>query len=146
MRRLIRRPPRAPGTSPLAPMVDVITILLVGLLQAYSVDAPIRPDDPDFQLPASASEAPVTPVLEIHVTPEAIYVGGERTAGAPYYLEHDDVLIEELYALLQGRGAIPVELAVDARVPYALVRKVLFTAREAGAKQVTLVARARSGM
>jgi biopolymer transport protein ExbD len=146
MRRLVPRRRARGGPGPLAPLVDIITILLVVLLQTYSVDVPVRPDDPDFALPLSGSESPVGPAIEIDVTAEAIYVSGQRTANARYYLERDELLIEELYASLQGQGGRAVNVRVDGRIPYALVRKVLFSAREAGVEQLTLVAQSRKGL
>jgi biopolymer transport protein ExbD len=146
MRRLTRRRPRASLAGPLAPLVDIITILLVVLLKTYSVDAPVRLNDPDFALPMSASDSPVGPAIDIDVTAEAIYVSGLRTAASPYYLEHEDLLIEELYTRLQGQAGRAVNVRVDGAIPYALVRKVLFSAREAGVQRLTIVAQSRSGL
>ncbi len=146
MRRLCARRARRPFVGPLAPLVDVITILLVVLLKTYSVDAPVRPDDPSFSLPLSASETPVGPAIDIDVTVDAIYVSGQRTAASTYYLEHEDLLIEELYTRLQGQGGRAVNVRVDGGIPYALVRKVLFSAREAGVQRLTLIAQSRTGL
>jgi len=126
--------------------VDVITILLVFLLKSYSVDLPVRPDDPDFHLPGSASESPVGPAIDIDVTPEAIYVSGQRAASTVYYLEHDELLVMELYSSLQGQAGHSVNLRVHQDIPYLLVRKLLFSAREAGVERLTLVARSRAGL
>ncbi len=146
MRRLVSRPARRALASPLAPLVDVITILLVVLLKTYSVDAPVRPDDPDFALALSASDTPVGPAVDIDVTGTAIYVSGLRTASSDYYLQHDEILIEELYARLQGQGGRAVNVRVDGDIPYALVRKVLFSAREAGVQRLTIVAQSRTAL
>ncbi len=146
MRRLRKPRLRQPFSGPLAPLVDVITILLVVLLKSYSIDAPVRPEDPDFELPRSASEAPVGPAIDIDVTADAIYVSGLRTAASAYYLEHEELLIEELYTRLQGQGGRAVNVRVDGEIPYALVRKVLFSAREAGVDRLTIVAQSRSGL
>jgi len=127
-------------------LVDVVTILLVFLLKSYSVDAPVRPDDPEFELPLSASEAPVGPAIEIDVTDEAIYVSGLRAASSYYYLEHEALLVEEVYAHLQGQAGKAVNLRVDEGMPYLLVRKLLFSVREAGVQRVTLVARSRASL
>ncbi len=146
MRRMRTRRSRQAFSGPLAPLVDIITILLVVLLKTYSVDAPVRPEDPDFTLPLSASESPVGPAIDIDVTAEAIYVSGLRTAASSYYLEHEDLLIEELYGRLQGQAGRAVNVRVDGDIPYALVRKVLFSAREAGVQRLTIVAQSRSGL
>ncbi len=132
MRRLVPRRARSSGSGPLAPLVDVITILLVVLLKSYSIDAPVRPDDPDFALALSASEQPVG--------------SGTRAAASSYYLEHEDLLIEELYSRLQGLGGRAVNVRVDGGIPYLLVRKVLFSAREAGVEKLTIVAQSRTGL
>jgi len=146
MRRLVARRSRRAFATPLAPLVDVITILLVVLLKTYSVDAPVRPDDPDFALALSASDTPVGPAIDIDVTGAAIYVSGLRTASSDYYLEHEDLLIEELYARLQGQGGRAVNVRVDGDIPYELVRKVLFSAREAGVQRLTIVAQSRTAL
>jgi len=146
MRRLVSRRARQAYATPLAPLVDVITILLVVLLKTYSVDAPVRPDDPDFALAMSASATPVGPAVDIDVTDTAIYVSGLRTASSDYYLEHEDLLIEELYARLQGQGGRAVNVRVDGDIPYELVRKVLFSAREAGVQRLTIVAQSRTAL
>ena len=41
------------GAAALAPMVDMLTILLVFLLKSWSTDPPVRPDDKSFALPTS---------------------------------------------------------------------------------------------
>ena len=148
MKRLRSPRPRATGTGSgaLASLVDIITILLVVLLKSYSVDAPVRPDDPDFRLATSASDSPVGPAIDIDVTADAIYVSGRRTASSGYYLEHEELLIEELYARLQGQAGRAVNVRVDGAIPYALVRKVLFSAREAGVERLTIVAQSRAGL
>ncbi len=148
MRRLrpsaSRRPAAAhPG---LAPLVDVVMILLVFLLRAYSVDPPVRPNDPGFQLPTSAGEDPVGPALAVDVTETEIALEGIRTADTGYYAAHDEELVEELYVRIQGRGGREVNVRVDADVPYRVTRKVLFTCQQAGAERLTLVARSRAGL
>ncbi len=130
----------------LAPLVDVVMILLVFLLRAYSVDPPVRPDDPGFQLPTSASEDPVGPALAVDVTMSEIAVEGIRTAATGYYDTHEDELVEELYVRVQGRGSDEVNVRVDGDVPYRVTRKVLFTCQQAGAERLTLVARSRAGL
>lgn len=148
MRRL-RPAARGPGAAAhpgLAPLVDVVMILLVFLLRAYSVDPPVRPDDPGFELPTSAGEDPVGPALAVDVTESEIALEGIRTADTGYYASHDEELVEELYVRIQSRGGREVNVRVDADVPYRVTRKVLFTCQQAGAEHLTLVARSRAGL
>ena len=139
--------PASSGSSwaSLAPMVDLLTILLVFLLKSWSTDPPVRPDDASFALPSSTSDSPVSSVRSLDLTERGLFLSGIRIAGSKYYLEGDDELVNELYDVLLGSpGALQVR--VDEDVPYVLVRKVLFTAQEAGVRDLTLVAASRSSL
>ncbi len=148
MRRLTRPARKRAdfGAAALAPMVDMLTILLVFLLKSWSTDPPVRPDDKTFALPTSTSERPVYTSLELDVTEEAIYLGGVRAAGSRFYVEQDETLIREIYEALQMRAGQPLQVRMDEDAPYELLRKVLFTAQQAGVEDVTVVAASRSSL
>ncbi len=146
MRRLCRRP-AASGTTwaSLAPMVDLLTILLVFLLKSWSTDAPIRPGDPTFSLPSSTAQEPVDSLQRLELTESGIYLAGARVAGTRYYLDQDEDLILELYEIFLTRPG-KLQLLVDEDISYGLIRKVLFTLREAGVTDLTLVAVSRDSL
>lgn len=134
------------GIAAFAPMVDLLTILLVFLLKSYSTDPPVRPDDPTFDLPRSTAIAEVNHVLALDLTDHGVYLGGARVAGTRYYLEQDQALITELYnAMLQSPGT-RVQIRADEDLPYVMVRKALFTLQQAGIQDVTVVAVSRSSL
>ena len=134
------------GQAVYAPLVDMLTILLFFILKSFSMDTPVRPEDPDFQLPASAGTEAVARLSAIDITTEAIYLGGERVAATRYYEERPDQLIQELYEPLSGKPPSKVNIRADGRVPYVVLRKVLFTAQEAGVDHLDLVAMSRAGL
>ena len=144
-RRLFKTSPR-PATLSLTPLVDLVTITLVFLLRSYSSDPPIKQRAEPLSLPDSTSEAPASAHLEIDVTQEAIYVAGVRAASTTWYLEHDELLIQEIYATLQGNAARAVSLRMDADLSYELMRKVLFTVREAGVDEISVTANSRASL
>ncbi len=146
MRRLSRRSGAAPRGAGLAAMVDLLTLLLLFLLQAWSTDPPVRPGELDFRLPESTSQRPVSGPVYLDLSAEAIYLDDQRLTATGYYLSHDDMLIPELYAPLLQRGGPRLLLRAHAELPYRLIRKVLFTAREAGVRDVQLVATSRSSL
>lgn len=148
MRRRLRRPARhsPTGAAVLTPLVDAMTILLVFLLKSYSVDAPVRPDDENFRLAFTATEQPVGPGTDIDLTSDGIYVDGQRTASSTFYLEHQDVLIRELYDRLQTHPGGIVNVRADGRTPYRLLGKVMFTLQQAGVEQISLIAQSRAGL
>ncbi len=149
MRRL--RPLAAPrsggdlGTASLAPLVDILTLTLLFLLKAWSADPPVRVGT-GFQLVRSSSEEEVPRRLAVDLTPRGIRVDGSRVGGTRYYETSDEVLGRAVYDALLVRGGEPVSLRVDARVPWVVVRKVIFTLREAGVSDVDLVAESRTGL
>ena len=140
MRRLLAKPQAntSLGVAALAPMVDMLTILLVFLLKSYSTDAPVRPGDTNFELPMSISEQPVQRTLAIDLTAHGIYLQDQRIAGTRYYLEQDDTLITELYGALQQLPGDRVQVRADADLPYSLTRKALFTAQPVSYTHLTL--------
>lgn len=145
MRPLRRpRPPAAPHL--LAPLVDVITILLIFLLKSWSMDPPVRPGDDAFQLPASATGTTPPAAVAVDVTAEAVEVEGSRVAATAALLRDGPVNLDELQADLRRRAPGAVNLRVDADVPWRAVRRVMQGLREAGVAQVTLVARSTTSL
>jgi len=146
VRRLTSRSAFSTGSAWLPPFVDLLTILLVFLLKSWSSDAPVRPHDTDFALPTTTLEGDLAPAVAVDVTAEAVFLRGVRVAGAPYYLERDDDLVVELYAALQQLAVHRILIRADEDVPYRLLRKLVFTAREAGVDQVAIVAESASAL
>lgn len=148
MRRRLLRAPVSSGVSvaALAPMVDVLTILLVFLLRSYSTDPPVRPEDPGFSLPLSTSEAPAQPGRTVEITRDAILLNGARLTSTAWYTARPGVRVEELYAPLAADPGGRLRLVVDAQTPYGLIRQVLATARDAGVRDLSVVAASRAGL
>ena len=143
MRARRRAWPEAPahaGQAAYPPLVDMLSILLFFMLRSFSMDSPVRPDDPDFHLPESSGREAVRLAPQVDITTDAVYLDGERIAAADYYLTHEDALIPELYDDLQGGACRSINLRADAQVPYEILRKVIFTAQEAGVTRMDLVA------
>ncbi len=146
-RRRLTRPPATAGSAAwLSSLVDLLTLLLLFLLRSYSTDPPVRPGDLDFQLPTSTAEAEARGVLTLDVTRDAICRDGARAAGVAWYLDHDEALIDELYAPLLQAGGPSLMIRAHEDTPYALLRKLLVAAREAGVEEVQLVAVSRAAL
>jgi biopolymer transport protein ExbD len=149
----LRRPLLAPAApsrgagldiGALAPMVDMMTLLLVLLLRTYATDpAPMAPDG-HFQLASTVSESPRRAAVEVLVSQEAVYVDGSRVIATAYL--PDDLLVRELYdRLLVARNKDRLEIHADASTRYGALRKVLHTARAAGFREISLVGTASAG-
>lgn len=148
-RRLFRRGAEPAGVGldvgALAPMVDMMTLLLVFLLRTYSTDlAPAPPEGP-FELAGTASEDARKGGIEVLVSSEAIFVNGQRIAAWEYAGEAGT--IEPLYdMLLMARPKLRAEVHADASVPWSRLSRVLATAQAAGVEQIALVGAHVGGM
>jgi biopolymer transport protein ExbD len=150
MSRLLRRrdePSVSAGldVGALAPMVDMMTLLLVFLLRTYSTDlAPMPPEGP-FQLAPTASEDARKGGLEILVSGEAIYVDGQRIAAWEFVV--GEGVVRPLYdRLLASRKKDRAEVHADGVVEWARLSRVLATARAAGVQELSLVGAYRGSL
>ena len=146
-RRLFQagRAPAGLGAAALAPLVDLLTLLVVALLRGQSADPPVVVEL-GFSLPISRQErAASPPAVTVDLGPRGLYVDGWRLG--PAEAAHGGAgRVEALYgALLRGEKG-RLRLRVDAAAPYADVDRLLFTAREAGFAEVELVATRASSL
>jgi biopolymer transport protein ExbD len=128
----------------LAPMVDMLTILVVAVLRTWSTDPPVEIPEANFALPLSAQEVALNRGVTVDVGVEGLYVEGWRAGSSAYWIESDDVLIREVYEALQTVGGSRVTIRAHRDAPWELVGKVLFTAQQAGFENVELVAVSRA--
>jgi biopolymer transport protein ExbD len=143
MKRLFRRQEAdlSPGldVGALAPLVDMMTLLLVFLLRSYSTEAAPMPPEGKFELAGTVSEEERKTAVVILISQEAIHVEGRRVVAVDYL--SDDLLIRELYdPLLIIRGKPRVEVHSDKNIPWGVLKRVLHTARAAGYQELSLVA------
>ena len=142
MRRRLFRP--APAAAPgldigaLAPMVDMMTLLLVLLLRSYATDPAPRPPEGRLLLAATLSEDPRRPAVEVLISDEAVFVNGHRFIAVAYMPQAG--LVRELYdPLLAMRDKGRLEIHAHREIPWKVLGPVLHTAQAAGFEQVSLV-------
>lgn len=129
----------------LAPMVDMMTVLLVLLLRTYTTDPAPAPPEGRFQLGTTLSESPRRDSVELIVSQEAIYVSGNRVIATAYLPE--ELLVREIYdRLIAQPKRQRVEIYADGAVSYGALRRVLYTARAAGFEQIALMGSADAGL
>lgn len=149
-RRRLFRPHAAPAgdgldVGALAPMVDMMTLLLVFLLRSYATEPAPAPPVGDFALAGTVSEDPRGRGVEVLVAGDGVWVDGRRLA--TLVPGDSEALVRPLYeALLKQRGPRRVEVHADHRVPYATLRRVLYTARAAEYDEIALVAANRASL
>ncbi|MGZ3768089.1 MAG: ExbD/TolR family protein [Bdellovibrio sp.] len=139
-------------------MTDMFTIMLVFLLQTYSTsDVEIIPDK-NVRLPTSASQANPTEAIKISLSREALKMDQTKIADiqnsdflAKDLEEKDTNFIKPLFEELDKLAKSDKEkdktfikegrilLQADKDLPYATLRKVMYTASMAGFPQLKLV-------
>lgn len=146
-RRLFRE---SPGTSDgldvgaLAPMVDMMTLLLVFLLRTWSTESAPVPPSGAFELASTTSLEPRASGVTILVSSEAIWVEGRRVIATARL--GDDLLIRDVYEpLLTLRGLNRVEIHADAQIRWSVLKRVISTCEAAGAKEIALVGLSAEG-
>jgi len=127
-------------------MVDVFTLLLVFLLASFSTDSPVRASDRGFSLPRTTSEKAVPQASAVDLTKESIFLDDVRLASSDYYSERSDALVQELYWPLLKMEKGPLLIRSDADMPYSMLQKLIFTAREAGWEEIALVAQSKKSL
>ncbi len=141
MKRMFRSRPTATvglDVGALAPMVDMMTLLLVFLLRTYSADAAPMPPEGPFELATTASDDERHVGTEILVSDVAVYVDGHRIA-AWDFIEGEGVIRPLYDRLLATRGKASVEVHADRAVEWRQLSRVLATARAAGFERLSLV-------
>ena len=129
----------------LAPLVDMMTLLLVFLLRTYSTELAPSPPSGPFELGPTVSEDARQGGVEILVAVDAIYVDGQRIAAWDYV--GTEGLVRPLYdRLLASRSKARVEVHADAAVTWARLGRVFATAQAAGVQDLALVGAYRGSL
>lgn len=140
MRRMFRTEPTRVGldVGALAPMVDMMTILLVFLLRSWSTEPPVAAPEGPFELAGTSSEAGRKGGLQLLVSPEAVWVDGERVVALDRL--GDDAVVRPVYdRVLALRSPERAEVLVDRTVDWARLKRILATLHAAGVVDISLV-------
>ena len=151
MKQLFSTRPTTSGSAlslaALAPMVDLLTILIVVVLRTYSTDPPLKIDgEPGFQLPQSIEETPAPRGITIDIADSGIYVEGWRTTSSTHWAQSEDILIPELQDALHRLRGQRALIRADQDAPWSVVGKVLYTAQFSGYEDIDLVAESRASL
>ncbi|MDP6935091.1 MAG: biopolymer transporter ExbD [Myxococcota bacterium] len=149
MRRIWSRPRTSQGLSAaaLAPMVDLLTILLVALLRTWTSEPVLEPLEAGFVLPQSRQETtPNRQALQLDIGSNGIYVDGWRAGASEFWMNQDSALVTDVYDALQGRTGETAVIRAHRDVPWSLVGKVMFTVQQAGYSKIELVAVSRASL
>lgn len=136
-------------------LTDMFTVILVFLLQTYNTSEVQLEPPPDLRMPTSQSEGVLTQGLEMTLSKESLSIGKEVLAqvnGKDFASGDKDPkdpnFIPALFKSLEKTSKETTVKAVkdgqilliaDRELPYAVIKKVMYTASMAGFPQVKLI-------
>lgn len=142
-----RRKPREMSLQ-ITSMIDVFTILLVFLLKSYSTEGHLVHIAEAIRLPTSTASLEVHPAVAVAFNNEALYLDGELLVDdVGPLVASDEMTIEPLRRALEERAARVREIAEknpsvvftgeivlqgDREIPFRLLKKIIYTAGQAG--------------
>ena len=134
------------GVAALAPLVDLLTLLVVAILRSSSPEPALQMSDPDTSLPVSQSEMSAQHSVIVEVGPNGIYVQNYRRASTKYWQDQDEILIPELYKEMLRHSGQKTEIRIHLGLEWVVVEKILFTLQQAGIKDINLLAISSSSL
>ncbi len=152
IRRMERRRTRGKQSAlNLVSLMDIFTILVFFLLVSSS-NLQQLPNSKDLRLPTSIAKKAPKETLIIAITPNNILVGGRNVALVNEVLSEQAISIAALKAELQlqadkglfatvaDKQNLSVTIMGDESTPYELMRKILYTCREANYTKIAFAA------
>ena len=144
----------------LTSLVDVMTILLIYLLQSFSSEGDIVTVHKDLILPESSAQKP--PELRVTITVNNSFILAEdvKVASVDEVLTSDELVISGLYDWLQQRREATEKIARyssktkfkgevtihgDKRIRFRLLKKIMYTCGQQGYNNFSLAVRRREG-
>lgn len=141
------------ATLTLTSLMDMMTIILIFLLKSFSAEGDILAVDPKLKLPISTSREAPKMKLIIQVSTDAIIVDGARVVETRDIAGSKELLIKPVFDSLMMntrrmefiaknnpsvRFAGEVLVQGDRRIPFALLKKIMYSCGQAGYGNISL--------
>jgi biopolymer transport protein ExbD len=121
----------------LTSLVDVMAIILVFLIKSFSTEGNIITPSSNLELPVSTSTKKPIPQWNIEISRDAVMSEGTVIAQTVAYAKRDSLLMPELLRWLENKRGFRADtssqvlIQCDKEVPYAIVKKVMYTCSKA---------------
>jgi biopolymer transport protein ExbD len=121
----------------LTSLVDVMAIILVFLIKSFSTEGTIITPSSDLELPISTSTKKPVARWNIEISRTSVMSEGTLIAFTGAYAKKDSLLMPELFSWLRNTRSVRGDttsqalIQCDKEVPYAIVKKVMYTCSKA---------------
>ena len=121
-------------TSPqLTSLIDVMTILLVFLIQNFSAQGDFITPQSDIRLPYSEISTSPLPAYTVQITETEVRVQGVFVVKNSVFANSSELLIPELYeSLSRDEKEKRIIIEADKNLPFSIIKRVSFTCSAAG--------------
>jgi biopolymer transport protein ExbD len=121
----------------LTSLVDVMAIILIFLIKTFSTEGNIVTPSSDLELPVSTSVKKPTPRWSIEISRSAVMSEGAFITSTAGFAQGDSLLMPQLFKWLRTMRRLRDDttakalIQCDKEVPYAIVKKVMYTCSKA---------------
>ncbi len=116
-------------------LIDILTLLLVFLIQSFNAEGTLITPSSDLELPLSASKKQPTPSLTIEITRDAVIAEGKQLAVNAAFAASRDLLVPPVEAWLarQKSGeSKKIIIQCDRETEFNIVKRIMYTCSKAG--------------
>ena len=129
-------------------LIDILTLLLVFLIQSFSAEGNLITASEDLQLPTSTSKEAPKPALIVEITQKAIISDGRVIASVDSVMHSPALLINNLYAMVMEKKrtvadtskSLEAIIECDKEMQFSIVKRVMFTCSKAGYSDFSILA------
>lgn len=124
----------------LTSLVDIMVILLFFLIQSFSIEGNLVTPSSDLELPLSSAKNAPQPFCSVHITKNNVLVDDMIVTTNDKIAESKDFMIPGLFKLMKiqkakskdSLSAKKLLVQADKEIPFAIVKKVMYTCSKAG--------------
>ncbi len=121
-------------------LIDILTLLLVFLIQSFNAEGTLVTPSSDLELPLSSSKKQPSPSMMIEITRDAVVAEGKQLAADASFASSADLLVPNVYSWLGqqksrvGASAEPRQIIIqcDKEIEFNIVKRVMYTCSKAG--------------
>jgi biopolymer transport protein ExbD len=118
-------------------LIDILTLLLVFLIQSFNAEGTLITPSSDLELPLSSSKQPPVPTMMIEITHDAVIAEGKQLASNISFAASPDLLVSSVYAWLsrqKSADGVPKRIVIqcDREIEFNIVKRVMYTCSKAG--------------
>jgi biopolymer transport protein ExbD len=140
-------------------LIDLMTVIIIFLLQSFSTEGQIVTVSSDLSLPRSSAKKPPELTVNIVVTNRYVMAETERLVDVDEVLGNDDLVVPQLYEWLGRRRELTEKIAQysttttfkgnvtiqgDRRIHFRLLKKIMYTCGQQGFNNFALAVESTS--